>query len=266
MVRKNSLHKNKQSVFYITGTDTEVGKTLVSAALLKVMSEQGYSSLGMKPVASGCENHMGELLNSDALLLKKNSTIALDYNEINPYAFQPAIAPHIAAKESGVSVTLDSLVQASQTIISHRANLTIIEGAGGWHVPINTNTQHTLADFAIAINAPVILVVAIKLGCINHALLSVQAIKVSGLPLAGWVANCSVEINDQQAARTQENIQTLMSHISEPLIAVIPFLQGEGDNEEIFARKNSQELSQIDGEQIRVDQAVQYLEKFEKLL
>ena len=204
--------------YFITGTDTDAGKTTISAGLLCAAKQQQLSTLAMKPVASGCEITEQGLRNSDALALIAQSTVKLPYAQINPYTFAPAIAPHIAADEAGVELCVDHLYQAAQVVLQHRADFTLIEGAGGWRVPIS-NTEF-LSDFAIALNMPVILVVGVKLGCINHALLTVEAIRSDGLELAGWVAN----VIDPDCARLAENIEYLKQHIAAPCLAEVPHL------------------------------------------
>ena len=204
--------------FFITGTDTDAGKTSVAAGLLCAAKQQGCSTLAMKPVASGCDMSTEGLRNSDALALIAQSTVPLPYTQINPYAFAPAIAPHIAAQEAGVELSVAGLYRAAQVILQEQADFTLIEGAGGWRVPIS-NTEF-LSDFAIALQLPVILVVGVKLGCINHALLSAQAILNDGLELAGWVAN----VVDPNCARLAENLATLQQLMPAPCLAEVPHL------------------------------------------
>lgn len=204
--------------FFITGTDTDAGKTSVAAGLLCAAKQQGCSTLAMKPVASGCDMSAEGLRNSDALALIAQSTVQLPYTQINPYAFAPAIAPHIAAQEAGVELSVAGLYRAAQVILQEQADFTLIEGAGGWRVPIS-NTEF-LSDFAIALQLPVILVVGVKLGCINHALLTAQAIINDGLELAGWVAN----VVDPSCARLAENLATLQQLMPAPCLAEVPHL------------------------------------------
>ena len=204
--------------FFITGTDTDAGKTSVAAGLLCAAKQQGCSTLAMKPVASGCDMSTEGLRNSDALALIAQSTVPLPYAQVNPYAFAPAIAPHIAAQEAGVELSVAGLYRAAQVILQEQADFTLIEGAGGWRVPIS-NTEF-LSDFAIALQLPVILVVGVKLGCINHALLSAQAILSDGLKLAGWVAN----VVDPNCARLAENLATLQQLMPAACLAEVPHL------------------------------------------
>ena len=158
------------------------------------------------------------LRNSDALALIAQSTVPLPYTQINPYAFAPAIAPHIAAQEAGVELSVAGLYRAAQVILQEQADFILIEGAGGWRVPISAT--EFLSDFAIALQLPVILVVGVKLGCINHALLSAQAILNDGLELAGWVAN----VVDPNCARLAENLATLQQLMPAPCLAEVPHL------------------------------------------
>ena len=204
--------------FFITGTDTDAGKTSIGAGLLCAAKQQGCSTLAMKPVASGCEMTEQGLRNSDAWALIAQSTVQLPYSQINPYAFAPAIAPHIAAQEAGVELSVADLYRTAQVILQQQADFTLIEGAGGWRVPISAT--EFLSDFAIALQLPVILVVGVKLGCINHALLSAQAILNDGLELAGWVAN----VVDPSCARLAENLATLQQLMPAPCLAEVPHL------------------------------------------
>ena len=158
------------------------------------------------------------LRNSDALALIAQSTVPLPYTQINPYAFAPAIAPHIAAQEAGVELSVAGLYRAAQVILQEQADFILIEGAGGWRVPISAT--EFLSDFAIALQLPVILVVGVKLGCINHALLTAQAIINDGLELAGWVAN----VIDPNCARLAENLATLQQLMPAPCLAEVPHL------------------------------------------
>ena len=204
--------------FFITGTDTDAGKTSIAAGLLCAAKQQQRSTLAMKPVASGCEMTAQGLRNSDALALMAQSTVHLSYSQINPYAFAPAIAPHIAAQEAGVELSVADLYRAAQVVLQQQADFTLIEGAGGWRVPISAT--EFLSDFAIALQLPVILVVGVKLGCINHALLTAQGILNDGLELAGWVAN----VIDLNCGRLAENLATLQQLMPAPCLAEVPYL------------------------------------------
>jgi dethiobiotin synthetase len=201
--------------FFVTGTDTEVGKTVVSAGLLLAAKASGLRTAAVKPVAAGCDEQ-GH--NEDALLLQSVITEPLSYEQINPVALQPAIAPHIAAQQAGRQLSAARLAGFCRGVMSSRVDLVVVEGAGGWRVPLNS--RETLADLAIALQTPVILVVAMRLGCINHALLTAEAVRRDGLPLAGWVANCAGPRMDSYA----DNLATLQQLLPAPLLGEIPHL------------------------------------------
>lgn len=198
--------------YFVTGTDTGVGKTTVSCALLRTFAAQGKKAVGMKPVVAGSENSRWY----DVEQLIAASNIRADREYVNPYAFHPPISPHIAALQAGIEIDL-AMIQHAYQSLSSQADIVIVEGAGGFLVPLNA--RKTGADLARALNLPVILVVGMRLGCLNHALLTAQAIHVCGLPFAGWVANCI----DPQMQVPQENIATLEQQLDSPLLGVIPF-------------------------------------------
>ncbi len=204
--------------FFVTGTDTEIGKTTVAAGLLHAAKLAGLSTAAAKPVASGCVLTADGLRNDDALALLGECTVALRYEEVNPLAFEPAIAPHLAAREVGVLLDVAALQGPVQAILDKRADFTLIEGAGGWRVPLAG--QATLSDVAIALKLPVILVVGVRLGCINQALLTAEAILRDGLPLAGWVAN----LVDPQISRLEDNLATLAERLPAPCLGYLPRL------------------------------------------
>jgi dethiobiotin synthetase len=203
--------------YFITGTDTDVGKTYIASKIIEHFVKAGYKTIGMKPVAAGCEvSADGLLLNDDVTALCQASNVSAPAELINPYLFEPAIAPHIAAAQKQVDVLLSTIVSAYQAL-DKSAELVIVEGAGGFFVPLNDS--ELIADLAAAINLPIVLVVGMKLGCINHALLTVEAIRAKGLTLAGWVAN---QI-DPDMAMIEENLQTLKKRIDAPLIMHMPW-------------------------------------------
>ena len=206
------------AAFFVTGTDTEIGKTTIAAGLLHAARRAGLSTAAAKPVASGCVRTADGLRNDDALALLGECTLALRYDEVNPLAFEPAIAPHLAAREVGVLLDVASLHAAVQAILAKQADFTLIEGAGGWRVPLAG--QASLSDLAVALGLPVILVVGVRLGCINHALLSAEAIARDGLQLAGWVAN----LVDPQTARLEDNLVTLAERMPAPCLGYVPRL------------------------------------------
>ena len=214
------------SAYFVTGTGTGVGKTLVTSGLLAAARQQGLSTVGLKPVAAGCELTEDGLCNEDALALQAQTTLPISYEQINPVALEPAIAPHIAAAEAGRQLSADRLAGVCRGVMMQRPDLTLIEGAGGWRVPLNN--RETFAELAKIMQLPVILVVGMELGCINLALLTAEAIQHDGLTLAGWVANQAVPGMD----RYQENLQTLQRWIPCPMIGEVPY-QSELDAERV---------------------------------
>ncbi len=205
------MQKNK-TAYFITGTDTDVGKTYIASALIKHLCEQGLQAVGMKPVAAGAELVSGRLLNSDVIELIKAGNVDADLALINPYVFAPAIAPHIAAEKVGVTVSLDNIQQAFD-VLQAKADVVVVEGAGGFRVPINH--EQTMADLVVKLTLPVILVVGVRLGCINHALMTAGSIRAAGLNLVGWVANRI----DPNMPAIEENIATLKAMLKAPCIA-----------------------------------------------
>lgn len=203
--------------YFVAGTDTNVGKTLISAGLLLVAKRQGLRTAALKPVAAGCEKTEAGLRNEDALMLQSVMTEPLTYEQINPIALSSAIAPHIAAQQERRMLSADRIAGFCRGSLT-QADFTLVEGAGGWRVPLNP--RETMADLAQVLQLPVILVVGVRLGCISHALLTVEAIRNDGLPLAGWVANCV----DADMPVLQENIESLAARIPAPCLAVIPWL------------------------------------------
>jgi len=208
----------KNSGYFITGTDTDVGKTVITLGLMQHLRQQGKTVAAMKPVASGCEQTPEGLRNEDAVQLLQQSSICLDYDLANPYAFEPAIAPHIAAARCGVHIDPEKILQVYAGL-ANQADCVLVEGVGGWQVPLNDKT--TMAGLAVLLGLDVILVVAMRLGCLNHALLTAADIQSSGLKLAGWVANC---LPSTQMEAAEENINSLKSRISAPLLGVVPAL------------------------------------------
>jgi len=210
------LSSNRQQAWFVTGTDTGVGKTMVSSMLVRQFAARGLRSVGMKPVASGCERRDGRLISEDVTQLLAASNVDLPLSDINPYAFEPAIAPHIAAKQAGVRIDLEPIAAAFRRLQA-QANVVIVEGAGGFYVPLDE--QHDMADLAAKLGLPVILVVGMRLGCINHALLTAEAIRQRGLTLAGWVANQV----DPGMAMLEDNLQTLKQRMPSIYLGFIPW-------------------------------------------
>ncbi|MFM8812571.1 MAG: dethiobiotin synthase [Methylophilaceae bacterium] len=208
------MQSQHQRAMFVTGTDTDAGKTYISAALLRHFAAQSLRVVGMKPVASGATELDGVLHNSDVTQLRQASNVQADVRWINPYCFAPAIAPHIAAQQAGVTIDLQQIKQAYEQLCG-MADVVVVEGAGGWLVPLNG--QQTIADLAQLLDIPIVLVVRIRLGCINHALLSVADIQRRGLTLLGWVANCM----EDEMPVMQENIATLQQLIAAPCLTVV---------------------------------------------
>lgn len=204
--------------FFVTGTDTDVGKTCVAAGLLMAAKNMGLSTAALKPVAAGCEKTEQGLRNSDALLLQSVITQKLYYEQINPVALASPIAPHIAAQYEKRTLSCDRLVGFCRGVLNS-ADVTVIEGAGGWRVPLNPS--ETMADLANKLQLPVILVVGMRLGCLNHALLTYEAIVRDGLQVVGWIANC---VDTNMLALT-ENIESLRARIPAVCLGVVPFLE-----------------------------------------
>ncbi|MGH8274994.1 MAG: dethiobiotin synthase [Gammaproteobacteria bacterium] len=203
--------------FFVTGTDTEIGKTVVSAGLISALARRGLNVCGMKPVASGGRETPEGLRNEDAEALIAAARFEGDYATINPYCFAPPIAPHIAAREAGVVIELEVLLEAARALVEH-SDVIVVEGVGGWRVPLGTTFD--VAGLARAFDLPVILVVGMRLGCLNHALLSVEAIRAAGCTLAGWIAN---EV-DPAMDRRDENFATLTDAVDAPCLGRIPHL------------------------------------------
>lgn len=204
--------------YLVVGTDTGVGKTYVSSALVRHFVSAGFKAAGMKPIASGCDEVDGQYINEDVTALMQASNVNAPLDTVNPYRFFPAIAPHIAAQQAGVAINTDVIFAAYQQL-STLADRVVVEGAGGFLVPLNAH--QTLADMAVQLNIPVILVVGIRLGCINHALLTIEAINARGLTLAGWVANQV----DPEMAMFEQNLQTLAQRIPAPCLSVVHYQQ-----------------------------------------
>jgi dethiobiotin synthetase len=213
-----SEHSHHHS-YFVTGTDTEVGKTLVSCALLHGLRKQGLPVVGMKPVAAGAELRGGVWHNEDVDLLQANSSVQLPTELVAPYLFRIPAAPHLAAQHEPqpVQIDLELILARYQQLRQHCPNV-LVEGVGGFRVPFSDDADS--ADLAVRLALPVILVVGIRLGCINHALLTAEAIAVRGLTMAGWVANTV----DTEMRFAQENIDALRERIDAPLLGTIPRL------------------------------------------
>ena len=204
--------------YFVTGTDTDAGKTFVAAALLVKAAAAGLSTSALKPVAAGVVNTPAGPRNGDTLVLQAACSQSLECGQITPICLQAAIAPHIAAREEQVELSVASVMARCRPLLDNPGDFLLVEGAGGWRVPLNDH--ETFADLARTLGFAVILVVSMKLGCINHALLSAEAIRRDGLPLAGWVANQVVA----GMPRYRENCDTLRHWLGAPLLGEVPFL------------------------------------------
>ena len=201
---------------FVTGTDTGVGKTWCTLALIQYFKNQGLRVAGMKPIASGCRKRCTGFMNSDAEQILEISGLNVPYHSVNPYAFSPAIAPHIAARQVLQSIDLKYIIEKYNQLAA-QADIVVVEGAGGWRVPINAT--ESMKDIALAMKAEVILVVGLRLGCINHALLTAETIIADGCHLAGWIANPLEPKFDGKAS-----IETISKRLKAPLLATMPCL------------------------------------------
>lgn len=197
--------------FFVTGTDTEIGKTFVSCRLIAALKASGQRVAPMKPIASGAEATAGGLRNEDAQQLIAAAGLELPYEDVNPYCFPPPIAPHLAAAEAGVAIDL-AVIRAAFERLRQRADRVVVEGVGGWLVPLGD--ELLLPDLVRALDLPVVLVVGLRLGCLNHALLTARRIMDDGFPLVGWIANPI----DPGMARREENVATLERWLPVPRI------------------------------------------------
>lgn len=215
--RHDSSMADSNAGFFITGTDTEIGKTVIAAGLICALRDRGLRVAGMKPVASGARPTAAGLRNDDALALMQAANVTLPYETVNPFAFEPPIAPHLAAEQVGRRMALGEMRRAFETA-SREADVVVVEGVGGWLVPLNE--RDTVADLAAALGLPVVLVVGLRLGCINHTLLTAESVRARGLTLAGWVANqVSAEV-----ALADELVAAIAARIKAPLLGRVPFV------------------------------------------
>lgn len=214
-----SIHDSRLTThgFFVTGTDTGVGKTLIACALLKAFAARGLRAVGMKPVASGAETGVNGLINDDVERLLSCGNVAALRQEVNPYCFAPPIAPHIAARQAGVAISLER-IEHSYRALAARAEVVVAEGVGGFLVPLGPAAD--TAQLAERLGLPIVLVVGMRLGCLNHALLTVNAISARGLKFAGWVANHV----DPEMAEADANVAALEERIAAPLLARIAFV------------------------------------------
>jgi dethiobiotin synthetase len=224
--------------FFVTGTDTGVGKTLITAALLRRLRESGVKVAGMKPVAAGTVAGPEGLANADALLLQAESSVRHPYAIVNPWLFEAAIAPHIAAAESGIVIDTDRIVQAGE-MLAAAADVVLAEGAGGFLVPLDA--YRSFADLPGLLGMDMLLVVGLRLGCLNHALLTVEAIAARGYRLAGWIGNGI----DPAYARRDANIATLTSLIPVPCLGIVPWLADPSVGEAATALPGAARLRRV---------------------
>lgn len=201
--------------FLVTGTDTGVGKTLVACGLLRAFAATGRTTVGMKPIAAGCEGGRW----ADVDMLADAGTRHVPRELMNPYAFEPPIAPHIAAELNAVEIRIDTITEAYAKL-TRMAEVVVVEGAGGFMIPLNA--RQTSADLASALRLPVVLVVGMRLGCLNHALLTRHAIAGCGLVCVGWVANCIVP----EMPHLERNVAYLESHLGCPRLGTLPYRPG----------------------------------------
>ena len=204
------------NTFFITGTDTGIGKTFVTCILMQFIKFHHKKVIGMKPIAAGVDIKNGETSNEDVNLLKYESTLQLELGEVNTYSFDEPMAPHIAAQKHNIEIDFKKIKMHAETL-KNRADYLLIEGAGGYLVPLGESTS--IADLVDELNIPIIIVIGVKLGCINHSLLTIEAILKRGQKIFGWVAN----ILDNNMLEVNANISSLKQRIKQPLIGIIPY-------------------------------------------
>jgi len=202
---------------FVTGTDTSCGKTEIALALMEALRRSGVVVLGMKPVASGCKPTPAGLRNQDARRLQAQGSHQIPYEQVNPYAFEPPIAPHIAADQAGGRIELEVIAAAAEHLAA-RSDCLVVEGVGGWRVPLGPSLF--ASDLPLALELPVVLVSGFRLGCINHSLLTAESIRLSGARLAGWVAN---QIDPEMPVR-DANLATLATLIDAPCLGLVPWM------------------------------------------
>ena len=202
--------------FFITGTDTHIGKTEITCALIEYFKKKGHLAIGMKPVAAGTELFDNQVINGDVYKFLSINSVRKSVEIINPYSFDQAIAPHIASNSSSNKI-LFSKIHENFLLLQKECEYLFVEGAGGYKVPLTNNKS--IPDLVSYLKIPIILVVGIRLGCINHTLLTVEAIKNNNHILSGWVANCI----DSNMSEVDENIKYLVDNIEAPFMGKIPF-------------------------------------------
>ncbi len=209
--------------FFITGTDTNIGKTYVCCALLDYFSNLNYKIIGAKPISAGNDLLDHIYVNQDVYQIKKSSNVEVNYSEINYYAFDQPIAPHIAAKKNNITIDFEN-IKNNLSKLEKKADIILIEGAGGYHVPLDN--KRTIADLITYLNIPIIFVAGIKLGCLNHTILSIEAIKRRKQKIFGWVAN----IVEHDMAQVNENIEYLNKIFDAPCLAILPYAENSNND------------------------------------
>ncbi|MFT2110244.1 dethiobiotin synthase [Marinomonas sp. 2405UD68-3] len=220
--------KNGKKRFFVTGTDTDAGKTYITVGLLKAAHRKKLRSLGLKPIAAGATWVGDELINDDGLKIQQASSVKLSYSQINPVVFESAIAPHIASLQDNKVISVNRLEGFIRGALLNPSEFVLVEGAGGWKVPLND--RELISDLAKSLNFPVVMVVNMKLGCINHALLTIESIKSDGLSVAGWVANSGQSLMPSYS----ENLMSLQAMISAPFLGALEYYEHEIDSESAF--------------------------------
>ncbi|MEN8174526.1 MAG: dethiobiotin synthase [Pseudomonadota bacterium] len=204
--------------WFVTGTDTGVGKTEIALGLIAGLRAHGLHVMGMKPVASGCEQTSAGLRNPDAARIRLAASELADYELVNPYAFAPPVAPALAAADAARTIRFAPILKAFR-VLAERCDRIVVEGVGGWRVPLGPEGE--VAELAGQLGLPVILVVGMRLGCLNHALLTAESVLASGLSFAGWVANAI----DPGMSHPSENLASLEAHLPAPCLGMVPRLQ-----------------------------------------
>lgn len=222
------------SGLFITGTDTGIGKTWVSCGILVALARLGVPAAAMKPVASGCERTDAGLRNSDALSLQAHMNVAADYQTVNPFAYAPPLSPDIAARRAGRAIELETIIRCHAELAA-RSECVIVEGVGGWRVPLGRGLE--LSDVARALGHPLLLVVGVRLGCINHARLTVESLTGSGLAMVGWVANQV----DPQFDAFADTVDTLARLLSQPPLATL----GWAEDVDSYAESHTEAFSAL---------------------
>lgn len=224
--------------YFVTGTDTGVGKTTFAVALIHALQQRGLKVAAMKPIAAGLDSIKGRWINDDVLALSAAADSKVDWQAMNPYAFKSAIAPHIAAAQEGVTIALDKIASAYAALAAH-SDVVVVEGAGGFRVPLSP--QLNMSDLVKALDLPVILVVGMRLGCLNHALLTTEAITHRGLTWAGWVAN----ILEPEMPALEENIATLQANLPEPYLGRLVLNKNSAHDDAKFTMQGTSAFAQL---------------------